>query len=381
MLKSLLPSVLFATTAFQASAQTDLALTLDNYSANEIFTDDNIELAFTVTNNGPVAYVAGDSIFVSASINGGYFGLDLTGTSTGLELVQDLPVGGTFSFDPGPISGALTLMFFPGATTLDLCIIVWGEGLASVDLTPAFPMDTDPSNNTQCVTFDPAFTGGTDLAVTLDNYTPGEIFSEDNIELAFTITNNGPVGYVTGDSIYLSASINGTYFGLDLTGTSTGLELEQDLPVGGTLNFDPGPISGALTLLFFPGATTLDLCIIVWGEGLASVDLAPAFPMDTDPSNNTQCVTFDPTFTGVSEQDAQIVSVYPNPASDLVTFMTSGRTYDLALNNAAGQVVHATRSTAQERILLNVDGFAPGVYTYSLSNSTGVAQRGRLMVR
>jgi hypothetical protein len=222
----------------------------------------------------------------------------------------------------------------------------------------------------------------TDLSVELDNYAPGEVFSEDAIELAFTISNIGPVGFVTGDSIRVSATINGQYFGLDLLGTSTAIVLAQDLPVGGSFSFDPGPLSGSQTILFFPGATTLELCVIVWGKGLAAVDLAPAFPLDLDPTNNTACATFDPSATGLDDMPGlPVVNVFPNPAQGLVVFGTNAFGYDLVLNDASGHVVFTTKVTGQERLRINVDGFAPGLYLYSLSAAGSVVQHGKLIVQ
>jgi hypothetical protein len=379
MRKTVLPILLVAAIAFNATAQTDLSIAYDNYSPGQVFAEDEIAPAFTVTNNGPQALLAGDTLFVTAQINGLPFGLDLLGNYTGIELVNDLPVGGTFSFDPGVLSGSLTLMFFPGATTLDICMVVWGKGLASVDLAGGtFPMDTDGSNNTVCVTFDPAFVGAqpTDLSIAYDNYTPGQVFSEDEIAPAFTVTNNGPEALLAGDTLYVTAQINGLPFGLDLLGNYTGIELANDLPVGGTFSFDPGVLSGSQTLVFFPGATALDICMVVWGEGLASVDLVGGtFPMDIDGSNNTVCATFDPTATAITERGAAVMRLFPNPATEQVEFIFGENgAHDVMITDATGRSVLNERVNGTDRWRCDVRLLTAGSYFYSVRGTSGVAQ-------
>jgi hypothetical protein len=219
-------------------------------------------------------------------------------------------------------------------------------------------------------------TAQTDLSIAYDNYSPGQVFAEDEIAPAFTVTNNGPQALLAGDTLFVTAQINGLPFGLDLLGNYTGIELVNDLPVGGTFSFDPGVLSGSLTLMFFPGATTLDICMVVWGKGLASVDLAGGtFPMDTDGSNNTVCATYDPTATAITERGTAVMRLFPNPATEQVEFIFSDKgAHDVIITDATGRSVLNERVNGTDRWRCDVCQLTAGSYFYTVRNASGVAQ-------
>lgn len=216
----------------------------------------------------------------------------------------------------------------------------------------------------------------TDFAIAYDNYTPGQVFTEDEIAPAFTVTNHGPETIPAGDTVYITVVINGMPFGLDLLGNYTGIELENDLPPHGSFNYDPGVLSGSMTLMFFPGATSLEFCMTVWGRGLAAVDLAGGtFPLDTDGSNNTVCATYDPNATSVAELDIMTTEVFPNPTSELVVFAfrTSGA-HDVRITDATGRTVANERVNGTDRWHLDVRALPAGTYLYLVRSAAGTAQ-------
>lgn len=212
-----------------------------------------------------------------------------------------------------------------------------------------------------------------DLSVHYINYSNGEVIATDTIYTDFYLKNNGNTNYMVGDTIYVSAKINGTYFGLDLMGNKTAIVLEDHFHTGDSLTKTTGYLIGSQTLLFFPGATTLEMCVIVWGKGLASVDVTNGtFPLDSEPSNNVTCVTYDPSQLGVEMLERNQVSIYPNPATDAVTFDfgTSGN-YKVQITNTLGQIVSLVTITGEVNKTINISSLDAGLYQYSIFDANG----------
>jgi hypothetical protein len=339
-------------------AQTDLEVLLSNYDANEVTTQDTLRLDFEVINHGPMAYNAGDTLYFSARLNGLFFGLDLLGTETAVVLTQNLGVGQSFTYAAGYLHGPQTLIFFPGSDTLQTCVYVWGKGIAAVNLAPAFPGDTDSTNNVACVTFNPA--AHDDLGVAYSLYFDGEVTADDTLRYAFEVTNHGRTTFQTGDTLYLSMRLNGQYYALDLLGTETAVVLTQDLGRSGSFSYDPGYLIGSQTLAFFPGATTLESCLTLWGRGMAAVDLSPAFPWDDDSTNNVTCMTYDPAFVAVN--DPVVDAVYPNPANDVLHFeLGEGLAEQIEVRNLGGQLLRRIPVTTSQ-VQLPVADLPNGFY-------------------
>ena len=70
---------------------------------------------------------------------------------------------------------------------------------------------------------------------------------------------------------------------------------------------------------------------------------------------------------------APAVSVYPNPANDVVTITgLAGTGYTLKLTNTTGQTVRTmTVAVGQETVQIKLDGLADGVYNINLTNAQG----------
>jgi Secretion system C-terminal sorting domain len=358
-------------------AQTDLEIALSNYDVNEVTTADTLHLDFEVLNNGPQAYSAGDTLYFSARLNGMFFGLDLLGTETAVVLTQNLGVGQSFTHASGYLVGSQTLFFFPGYDTLQICVYAWGKGIASVNLTPAFPGDTDSTNNVACVTYNPA--AHDDLSIAYSNYADGEITAADTLRYAFEVTNEGRTTFKTGDTVYVSMRLNGQYFALDLLGTETPVVLTQNLGRAQSFAYDPGYLVGSQTLAFFPGATTLESCLTLWGRGIAAVDLAPAFPVDDDSTDNVTCMLYDPTFVAV--ETPVINAVYPNPASDLLHFeLEAARVERIEVYNLAGQW-QATFPVTASQMEVRVGTLPNGIYLLTFVGQSGDHQHMKISVQ
>lgn len=373
----LLLAILWPMICLGLHAQTDLEVSLSHYDPNEVTTADTLRLDFEVTNHGPVAYNMGDTLYFSARLNGLFFGLDLLGTETPVVLAQNLGVGQSFTYPAGYLVGSQTLLFFPGYDTLQVCVYAWGRGIASVDLTPAFPGDPDSTDNVACMTYNPD--AHDDLEVAYQNYQNGEITAGDTLRYAFDITNHGRTSFKAGDTIYASIRLNGQYFALDLLGTETAIVLTQDLGLGGSYSYDPGYLIGSQTLLFFPGAATLESCLTLWGRGAAAVDLSPAFPWDDDSTDNVTCMLYDPTFVAV---DAPHVDrVYPQPARDVLNLdIWQGQAEMVEVRNLAGQIV-GRASVTSAHVELPVATLPDGIYLISLIGHGDTAQNFKVSIQ
>jgi len=74
--------------------------------------------------------------------------------------------------------------------------------------------------------------------------------------------------------------------------------------------------------------------------------------------------------TGIKEINSnEVVRVYPNPASNTITFSQSGiRNYELRITDVLGRVVYKT-SLSRDNNSIAISDFSNGVYFYQLTNS------------
>lgn len=212
-----------------------------------------------------------------------------------------------------------------------------------------------------------------DLSVHYKNYDNGTLLMSDTIKTHFVIVNESGMIH-PGDSIYVSAKINGDFFGLTLIGTSTAILAEDHMMSGDSLEFDPGVIMGPPTMMFFPGDTALEFCIVVWGVGINAVDLTPAFPWDSNSEDNTTCVTFDPDWEmlAIHNVDNTQVKIYPNPTTDYLIYAADNQMINsITIYNMNGQIVenHSVHATNG---YINIADLQSGLYGYciTLDNNT-----------
>lgn len=364
-------------------AKTDFSIRYLNYVNGQISAFDTIKPVFIVKNHGPHALATGDTIYVSARINGLYLGgVNLSGTKTPIVLTQAMNVNDSIIYNPGYLLGQQSLGFFPGADSLEVCVVVWGQGIEAVDLSPpvSYPMDTNPGNNMTCMTYSPLTQS--DFSIRYLNYNNGEVSNQDTIKTTFVIKNQGPATFNTGDTIYVSARINGMYMGLNLLGNKTPVVLTQSLGVNDSIIHNPGYLVGSQTLPFFPSATSLSVCVIVWGHGIAAVNLSPAWPGDTNPANNTTCMTFDPSATvGLSSLNKSDVAytLFPNPASSTLNVATTdNKPFTLVITDVSGREITQAKMD-KDNHFMEIGHLAAGLYLYEIHSGATVVKTGKLV--
>ena len=221
------------------------------------------------------------------------------------------------------------------------------------------------------------------LGIKFANYTNGQTFSNDTIRTEFIITNHGSTMYHTGDTLFVNARINGSLRSLNLFGTNaTPIVLAGMLHVGDSMHYNPGIIYASQTLPFFPGATTLEVCMIVWGKGIASV--SPLYGGDLDATNNTACITHDPSFTsGIKSVSSTEIglSVFPNPTSEYVQFDFKNPTEVAAMSiiDITGRKIEDF-ITPKQNTTLNVSNWNKGIYFYHVQMNNGKIATGKIIV-
>lgn len=111
-----------------------------------------LNVDFTVTNAGPNAIPAGDTIWFSYAIGTDIYDLDGTpSAATGIILpATGFPVGQNIT---AAMLGGLVLDLSQMTAQSDICVICWGIN-GAIDL-PSDPNDTDNTNNISCFTATP----------------------------------------------------------------------------------------------------------------------------------------------------------------------------------------------------------------------------------
>ena len=225
-----------------------------------------------------------------------------------------------------------------------------------------------------CILVSGAMFAQNDYAVHLGAYENGSMIMSDEIETRFVFVNEGPAHLEVGDSLYVSARINGGYYGLTLLGTQTAIVLTEHMMPGDSLEYDPGALSGPSTMMFFPGDTAIEFCIVVWGIGIDAVDLTPSFPDDTQPDNNTACATWDPDWEDLvdisSAQPAEL-KLWPNPAQEMV-YMQFSTTQGAMLHliSMTGELISSVPVSGND-YLLPVGNLSPGAYIIDILSEDG----------
>ena len=185
--------------------------------------------------------------------------------------------------------------------------------------------------------------------------------------------------YHTGDTIYVNALINGFPYSLDLmNANATPIILTKMLHTGDTMRYNSGYLLGSSTLAYLamlgaPSAT-LNVCIIVWGKGLAAV--TPAYGGDVNTANNTTCVTHDASFvTSINKDNRNInaILVYPNPSSNYLNFdFNTTNEYSILLYDVNGKQVKNIEGL-QSKASVNISNLNNGLYFYKVyANNTTV---------
>jgi len=216
-----------------------------------------------------------------------------------------------------------------------------------------------------------------DLGVQYDNHVNGAAFGTGDVPLAFTITNHGNIPLLAGDTVYVGARINGTLLRLDFSGPGADpIVLSADVPVGGTVGFDPGTRNVGQTLLAF-GVPSAEVAMVVYGRGLVSVN--PTFSRNYNQGNNATHVVFA-VDAGIADVQLPVVRTYPNPVVNEVVFEFSGTdARTLTISDLRGGTIDAvTVRNSVERY--DATNLANGMYVYTIRSNDRILGTGKLVV-
>ena len=194
-------------------------------------------------------------------------------------------------------------------------------------------------------------------------------------DVVFTVTNAGVDDLVIDDSVYFAVTVAGN----NIFGTNIYLadRTQTVVAAGESWSYTASGIEFAT----IPATATEDMCVVLFlYEGTAATPTA-----EPNTANNTSCqsVNFQMGTASVTDGISLIlpeVSVYPNPASDVVTFETKGmEAANLVITSLAGKVVVST--SVEQATDINVSELESGVYFYTVSAENGSVRTGKLMVK
>jgi hypothetical protein len=176
-----------------------------------------------------------------------------------------------------------------------------------------------------------------ELTITKDNYTAGRIDAAvvrwDKTE---TLNGYGQIGVLT---LTLKSTATGT-LDLSLAGSSKMLT---------TRMYSGGPSSSGPTEIFRP-------------MNLVGGTVSISTGIDENALNNT-------------------VSVYPNPANDLINVTVSREISSMTLYNSIGQMVWTSATAFANSTVIDVNKLAEGIYTLSCKSSEGTVIKKISIVR
>ena len=338
----------------------DLSVDMVYYAEGEVTTADTIKLVFEVVNLGNVTYAVGDTLYFNARLNGILFSMDLLGNApTPVALPIELAPGDTIVFDPGYLLGPPMLPFFPGANSIEMCVIAWGNDFGHL---ANYSGDVDTVNNTTCVTYASPMP---DLSIDMVHYTEAEISSNDTLKFEFTIKNLGNVAYPEGAILYGNVVFNGFVFALDLLGSAPSpILLPNGLAPGESATFNYGILLASQTIPFIPGATdSLGVCLVLWGEDLANI---ANYSGDINTADNTTCFSYKKTTSAVNDLSGTsepALSIYPNPADTYTTIEMHEKAsiVSIEVEDINGKTLKAIQSHTNKH-QMDVSNLTNGIY-------------------
>lgn len=135
------------------------------------------------------------------------------------------------------------------------------------------------------------------------------------------------------------------------------------------------PVSGTVTRTIYSYYDFADSQLPVFIHATIDVNT-------TALSDNYTAVYYDgiPNYAGIeTAEPVSNFSVYPNPATDVVTVSTDGKAQSLKVINALGQVV-LNLNNPQAVEVLDASAFEPGIYVVQIQNA-GVTTEQKLVIR
>jgi len=97
--------------------------------------------------------------------------------------------------------------------------------------------------------------------------------------------------------------------------------------------------------------------------------LAPG-PVLCEPPSDTITITFPA--VGINELSNGTLSLYPNPATEVVNIVSSNDIKTIEVLNYIGQTIYTNKNMDQKTAQLNVTGFRSGVYFVKVTTTSGI---------
>jgi hypothetical protein len=98
--------------------------------------------------------------------------------------------------------------------------------------------------------------------------------------------------------------------------------------------------------------------------------LNPAPPMLCEPSSDTITITFPA--VGINDPTNNSLSLYPNPANDVVNIVSTNDIKTIEVLNYIGQTIYTNMNVNLKKVQLNVTSFKAGVYFVKITTTSGI---------
>ena len=98
--------------------------------------------------------------------------------------------------------------------------------------------------------------------------------------------------------------------------------------------------------------------------------LHPAPPMLCEPPSDTIMITFPA--VGINDLTDNSLSLYPNPANDVVNVVSTNDIKTIEVLNYIGQTIYTNKDINQKTLQLNVTSFKAGVYFVKVTTVSGI---------
>lgn len=203
-----------------------------------------------------------------------------------------------------------------------------------------------------------------DLTLTMDNYTNLEATSDDPLDLSFVIANAG-ITVPTGDSIYWALSDGSSYYATDdlAQGYVMYTKLTADFVNGASIAITVAPID--MAWVYDNVGLTANLCVLILGVNAN----AATPPTMLTPLNDGGCISYTVTeVAGLEGVGMDHISVYPNPATDVVNFQVGNNEVShINVFDMNGRLVSSMQVTGNVETL-NTENIQNGIYYYQMMN-------------
>jgi len=192
----------------------------------------------------------------------------------------------------------------------------------------------------------------------------------NTVEFTFNIVNDGPDPINGGDTLWVGYLVGQNFYSLGgALNEVSGLILPANLTIaaGQTIPFaalSQNPISVNVT------AANTVICGVVLGVNEA-IDTPGEDPNDPDNDNNADCFIASPSGASIDELNALNVSVYPNPANDVLNISSTEAIESVNIFGFDGKLVSTSNSSS-----VNVSSLNAGMYIYVVNTVSGKSVKG-----